>query len=213
MSIKYEIFWNNRELQTLQVGYYVGNGLYFNDAVPYPIKDGKFIEDQSERDAFFLSHVPDVPELPVIAEDIMAKIDALIIKQPTIYEDNTLQKAKILLMDNLNIEVDNALSIVTSQYPDVEKLTFDKQANEARELISNPKASAPFLRELASKRGMAVGDLAKKVLEKDAVFTNLSANFIGQRQKIETAIQNAATVEELQNVDTSLDYSGLPTTA
>lgn len=112
-------------------------------------------------------------------------------------EYNSLANTKARKLTEINAACDAALAALTSSYPSSELLTFDKQEAEARALLADPEASTPFLTPLATARGMAVEELAQKVIAKADAFTTASGHVIGLRQKDEDRLKAAQTVEDV----------------
>ena len=54
---------------------------------------------------------------------------------------------------------------------------------------------------IAAERGIALDELATKVLAKAAVFASAAGQIIGQRQAAEAAIMAATTVDELEAIE------------
>ena len=108
-----------------------------------------------------------------------------------------LDELKARKLAEINAACDAALASLTADYPESELLTFDKQEAEARALLADPEAVTPFLTPLAAARGMAVEELAQKVIAKADAFTTASGHVIGLRQKDEDRLKAAQTVEDV----------------
>jgi hypothetical protein len=84
---------------------------------------------------------------------------------------------------------DNALAVLSAEYPETEVTSWSQQIKEAEALQADPAAPAPLLDGIAAARGMTTADLATKVMEKATQFTAASGPLFGKRQAIEDKIK------------------------
>ena len=108
-----------------------------------------------------------------------------------------LDQAKAVKMEEVNKKCQIALSQITNSYPANECLTFDQQKAEAQAFLADPNAECPMLHALAQSRGIAMAELARRVLAKAAAFSAASGRLMGQRQAYEDLIDTLKTPGEV----------------
>lgn len=96
---------------------------------------------------------------------------------------------------------DSAMAELEKDYPQSEIKSWAKQEAEALSITNQTGSPTPLLAVIAAERGIALGDLADKVLAKAAVFASAAGQIIGQRQAVEAAIMAATTVTELEAIE------------
>ena len=96
---------------------------------------------------------------------------------------------------------DSAMAELEKDYPQSEIKSWAKQEAEALAVSNQPNSPAPLLAAIAAERGIALDELAAKVLSKAAVFASAAGQIIGQRQAVEAAIMAATTVTELEAIE------------
>ena len=111
-----------------------------------------------------------------------------------------LANAKAFKLEEINDRCEAALQGLTATYPDTERLTFDQQKQEAEARQADASAVCPLLAPLAEARGITLDDLAARVLGKAAAFSAASGTLIGQRQRMEDALEACASVEDVQAI-------------
>lgn len=116
-----------------------------------------------------------------------------------------IASAKALKLAGINEGCQAALRGLTATYPDMELLTFDQQKREAETHLADATAECPLLSPLAEARGITLDDLAGRVLAKAAAFSAASGALIGQRQRMEDALDACTSVEEVQAL--AVNYS------
>ena len=113
----------------------------------------------------------------------------------------TLDEAKAENLSEINAACDRILNEAVSTYPETEILTFDQQTAEAKAYQASGQAEdAPLLSALAQGRGMALDELAKRVIAKHQAFSALSGSVIGQRQALEDRLDACTSVEDVQSL-------------
>lgn len=100
----------------------------------------------------------------------------------------------------INAECDKVLTSITATYPSSEIGSWPQQVKEAEALAIDPQATCPLLAALAETRGVEIGVLAGRVLEKSAMFSTVSGQIIGKRQALEDALNSATTPDEVSVV-------------
>lgn len=119
-----------------------------------------------------------------------------------------LANAKALKLAEINDKCEAALQGLTATYPDTERLTFDQQKQEAEARQADATAACPLLTPLAEARGIALDDLCGRVLAKATAFSAASGALIGQRQRMEDALDACTSVEEAQALSVSYSLPG-----
>lgn len=111
-----------------------------------------------------------------------------------------LAQAKAMKLATLAAQCDATLAPLKAGYPEGEQQSWDKQETEARALTANPAAPVPLLSALAAGRGIAVADLAARIIMKSDQFAAYSGAVIGKRQKCEDAVAAATTIAQVDAV-------------
>jgi hypothetical protein len=83
------------------------------------------------------------------------------------------------------------LDAVLSEYPEHERLTWDRQQAAATAYRNDPSSVPALLQTLADKRGISVDDLAAKILDKAAAFEALAGEVVGTQQALEDQVRAA----------------------
>lgn len=84
------------------------------------------------------------------------------------------------------------MDAIKAGYPLDEVQSWDKQESEARAYTASNTAATPLLSALAAARGIALADLAARVIAKADQFAAASGAIIGKRQKYEDQVSAAA---------------------
>lgn len=111
-----------------------------------------------------------------------------------------LAEEKTRMLEQANTFAEDALTAILDTYPTSERLSWDKQEQEARAYMADKSAETPLLSVIASERGITRQVLVAKVMAKSAAFTALSGRVFGLRQKYESRIQAATTLTELREI-------------
>ncbi|MGC3961910.1 MAG: hypothetical protein QM803_00935 [Rhodocyclaceae bacterium] len=90
----------------------------------------------------------------------------------------------------INAECKRRTYLIRADVPADEVTSWTKQETEARQLVVDDSATAPFLRTLADARGIPLDVLARKVIEKADVAARNAARVIGTRQALEDRLSN-----------------------
>ncbi len=108
-----------------------------------------------------------------------------------------LDYAKTEKLKEINARCDVAMSKLTADYPDTERLTFDQQKAEAEAYEADESAPCPMLRALAQNRGITMADLCARVKAKAALFASVTGALMGQRQHMEDLLDACKTPAEV----------------
>lgn len=106
-------------------------------------------------------------------------------------------------LKEINEKCDEEMSKLTLTYPDTERLTFDQQKEEAIAFQRDESAPCTMLRSLAENRGITMSDLCGRVLTKAAIFSHTTGVLMGQRQKMEDALDACTTPAEVAAIHVS----------
>lgn len=153
-----------------------------SDAVEITIQDhASLLAGQSEGQLI----VPDAEGRPVLTDP----------------ELPTITKAAALRIDLINRDSELAMVEITAGYPESEITSWDKQETEARTVTADPAATTPLLSALATARGIAVAELAVRVIDKAEAFATAAGDIIGRRQALEDQINAIAADAALTDVE------------
>ena len=117
-----------------------------------------------------------------------------------------LENAKKLKLAEINDACETAMQALTATYPDTERLTFDQQKAEALAYQADNNADCPMLRPLAEARGMSMDELCGRVLAKAAAFSAAVGRLMGERQRMEDALDACDTIADVQAI--AVAFSG-----
>lgn len=115
-------------------------------------------------------------------------------------ESLTLEEAKAQKRLEIDEQYSAVLQTILQHYPDAETKTWDKQEQEARAYMADSTSPTPILSEIANARDMALDDLVAKVILKADAWIKLSGAATGKRQRYESQIEAAATIQEVDAV-------------
>lgn len=110
-----------------------------------------------------------------------------------------LPVCKQILLTHFNNMFNQLIGQVKQSYPSTEVESWAKQEKEAREYLADNNSPAIIVRAIASARGVPVGLLAQKIVEKADQYGMVVGNLIGTRQMLEDQI-NAATEETIDSI-------------
>lgn len=135
-----------------------------------------------------------VKELPAyMAAGRWTYIDGQFAPMPD-YEQEVLPQAKADKLEEVNSAYQVAIATLTPTYPDDERLTFDKQEQEARAWLADNSTPTPFVDALASGRQMDKAELVSRIIAKADAFALASGSLTGQRQRYEDLLNDAETM-------------------
>lgn len=153
------------------------NELQLADGIPLP-SDVLQISEREWEDARFMAHVED--------GKIVLGLELAELKATKLAEINTFYQ--------------QAIATLTPTYPDDERLTFDKQEQEARAWLADNAASTPFVDALAAGRQMNKAELVDRIIAKADAFAIASGLLTGQRQRYEDFLKNAQDAEAVNAI-------------
>lgn len=140
-------------------------GAYPPEAAVWCNENGAYIEDDGDTYTIVAIPEPDLPEL------------------------------KARKLNEINDAYQQAIAEMTPGYPDSEKLTFDKQEQEARAWLADNSSPTPFVDALAAGRQMDKAELVSRIIAKADAFALASGSLTGQRQRYEDMLDVAETAE------------------
>lgn len=108
-----------------------------------------------------------------------------------------LPELKATKLNEINTTYQQAIATLTPTYPDDERLTFEKQEQEARAWLADNAASTPFVDALAVGRKMNKAELVSRIIAKANAFAIASGSLTGQRQRYEDLLDAAETPEDV----------------
>lgn len=111
--------------------------------------------------------------------------------------EKDFSQIKIDKLGEINALYQQAIATLTPTYPDDERLTFDKQEQEARAWLADNSASTPFVDALAAGRQMDKAELVNRIIAKADAFAIASGLLTGQRQRYEDLLDVAETAEDV----------------
>lgn len=106
-----------------------------------------------------------------------------------------LPELKAFKLEEINVLYQQAIATLTPTYPDDERLTFDKQEQEARAWLADNSTPTPFIDALAAGRQMEKAELVSRIIAKADAFALASGSLTGQRQRYEDMLDVAETAE------------------
>lgn len=106
-----------------------------------------------------------------------------------------LPELKAIKLNEINATYQQAIATLTPTYPDDERLTFDKQEQEARAWLADNSTSTPFIEALAAGRQMDKAELVSRIIAKADAFALASGSLTGQRQRYEDMLDAAQDAE------------------
>ena len=116
------------------------------------------------------------------------------------YHDEWLGGIKARKLTEINDAYQQAIATLTPTYPDDERLTFDKQEQEARAWPADNSTPTPFVDALAAGRQMDKAELVSRIIAKADAFALASGSLTGQRQRYEDMLDVAETPEDVASI-------------
>jgi len=101
-------------------------------------------------------------------------------------------------LEGVNQSFNTELGLLVDAYPQLERDTWTAQEQMAREYLADNTLVLPPLEALALARGVTVDVLANLIVAKADGFKLASLTLVGKRQALEDAINQAATVSEVE---------------
>lgn len=125
------------------------------------------------------------------------------------YHDEWLGGIKARKLTEINDAYQVAIATLTPTYPDDERLTFDKQEQEARSWLVDNSTSTPFIDALAAGRQMDKAELVSRIIAKADAFALASGSLTGQRQRYEDLLDVAETAEDVEAIMPQYSLPGM----
>ena len=126
-------------------------------------------------------------------KDLGALPDGALLERP----EKPFSQLKIEKLNEINAAYQQAIATLTPTYPDDERLTFDKQEQEARAWLADNSTPTPFVDALAAGRQMDKSELVGRIIAKADAFALASGSLTGQRQRYEDMLDVAETAEDV----------------
>ncbi|WP_304049103.1 hypothetical protein [Desulfovibrio piger] len=123
--------------------------------------------------------------------------------------EKPFSQIKIDKLGEINALYQQAIATLTPTYPDDERLTFDKQEQEARAWMADKSASTPFIDALAVGRQMDKAELVKRIILKADAFALASGSLTGQRQRYEDMLDVAETADAVAAIVPQYSLPGM----
>lgn len=114
--------------------------------------------------------------------------------------ENYIDTLRIYALEKINKDFENSMADIKSKYPQLEMLSWDNQEREARAYIADNTVDTPILDNIADIRGLTKEELAYRIIEKANAYKNLVGQAIGKRQLLEDMIENASSIDELEQI-------------
>ena len=125
------------------------------------------------------------------------------------YHDEWLGGIKSRKLAEINDAYQVAIATLTPTYPDDERLTFDKQEQEARAWLADNSTPTPFVDALAAGRQMEKAKLVNRILAKADAFALASGSLTGQRQRYEDMLDVAETADAVAAIVPQYSLPGM----
>ena len=118
-------------------------------------------------------------------------------------EKNALKQAKAQKINELNILSQTLINTQSgaNELPDFEVQSWTLQAIEAKAWQNDKTAPTPVLDSIAKQRNLPADALKTAALRKTLAYETLTAQIVGQRQYLQTRIENAKTIDELNAIN------------
>lgn len=125
------------------------------------------------------------------------------------YHDEWLGGIKSRKLAEINNAYQQAIATLTPTYPDDERLTFDKQEQEARSWLADNSTPTPFVDALAAGRQMEKAELVSRIIGKADAFALASGSLTGQRQRYEDMLDVAETADAVAAIVPQYSLPGM----
>lgn len=109
----------------------------------------------------------------------------------------TLRNAKLA---EINAGYSTVMAYIQAGYPAEEILSWERQATQATELLTNPNADAVFVRVLASQKQITVTEMRDRILSNATNWEPIAALLTAQRQVMEESAYMAQTIADVENI-------------
>lgn len=159
-------------------------------------------DEETLRNDMSLSSGDLVPDdiMQIREEDWEAAGFAAHVEEGKIVLGPELAELKTAKLAEINVAYQQAIAEMTPGYPDDERLTFDKQEQEARDWLADNSFPTPFVDALAAGRQMEKAELVDRIIAKADAFAIASGSLTGQRQRYEDLLKNAQDAEAVKAI-------------
>ena len=123
--------------------------------------------------------------------------------------EKPFSQLKIEKLNEINAAYQQAIATLTPTYPDDERLTFDKQEQEARAWLADNTSPTPFIDALSAGRQMDKTELVSRIIAKADAFAIASGLLTGQRQRYEDMLDTAETTEDVDAIVPQYSLPGI----
>lgn len=162
---------------------------YWKLVDPMPILGGDYGVDEEFIDDPEYAHLHEfLVGLPIQSAQVIS------------YNSASLEQVKAQKLAEINQEADRRLNDLVAAYPAAERSTWPEKIREA-ESFAGQGSPGVYLPVEAEARGVSVGSLAAKVLEKSHEYHLASAKITGTRGRHTDQVQALGTIEEVQQYD------------
>ena len=180
-----------------------GQALQFAFAAPGAMHALQWHEGRGE-----VEHTSDTPNTPLGPEEYAGQVqpfvEAWAAEWARLEEEasrpRTFEQTRLAKLGEINAGYSSVMGFVQAGYPDEEVLSWERQATQARELKADPNAEAAFVRTLAAVKGVAVQEMADRILANAESWEPVAAMLTAQRQMMEEAAYAAQTVAEIDAI-------------
>lgn len=119
----------------------------------------------------------------------------------------TFDQLKFNKLREITAAYENAMGEITYNYPMNEISSWSKQESEAVAFQLDSNAPTPLLSAIAAARGLTVGYLVPKVIEKATGYAAISGQIIGKRQKLEYDISLVSENSDYETILNNINWS------
>lgn len=113
---------------------------------------------------------------------------------------NTVLFMKAVMTKMLHMHYNRELEKLSINSSNVEMISWAEQKKEALAYMEDNSVATPVLSILAAERGISVGELATKVVEKVTAYNTAVATLLSKQQVIDQLIKNANTIKSLNTI-------------
>lgn len=156
-------------------------------------KSGTWVQVEDNRGTEYWLPGDDWQTEPRKMEELGPLPEGALLEKP----EKPLSQVKVDKLIEINFAYQQAIATLTPTYPDDERLTFDKQEQEARAWQADNSTSTPFVDALAVGRQMDKAELVDRIIAKADAFAIASGLLTGQRQRYEDLLDAASTAEDV----------------
>lgn len=114
-----------------------------------------------------------------------------------------MDEIKLVMLAELSFKAEAFINqaVTLETVPRFEQQTWAIQAVEAKEWAADKSAQTPMLDSIAAARGIAPDKLKDAALRKTLAYERLTAHIAGQRQSLQSKIENAPDIAALDAIE------------